>query len=695
MRKNKLFQALLVSGVLVLTAGVVSCNGSNADQHETAKPTAITIAAQGNATTLEAGKTLKLTATVTPEGADASVTWSSSDEKIATVAQDGTVTGVKEGLVIIKATSKIETTVSKEIALTITPEVMPDPQSIAITAEGGASEIEVGKKLQLAAKVSPEKAEQGVTWRSNDTEKATVSAGGLVNALKEGEVEITAISKKVATVVGKIKLTIVKGEAQLTQEWDKIEFSNHKQYLGAEKDSPIKVKGVVTKVLPTYTDKQNNTVYNYYIQNGNEGFTVKGQLVSVAQVEVGKVYEIGGFKKWSSGCNSIGGVEYVKAIEEKITASTIDISETKDLSYAGQIDNMGSLVSLNGAVVDQAIPDVTNTKGYSIKLRKDETKIDVRVGYTNMTEEDFKAIGEKVKSYLPGQVVSVKGIMTSFGYGKPGSQIEIFKAEDINAAELDNQGKVDLAVTTIALPHTVDTDVKKVELPTSIETIKDTTLTWTSSNDAIINPTTGAVTTPEKDTDVTLTLKATAGDKTATTTFLVTVLSTGVNYTETTRLDFEDALPGNKYGCSASKSGYKDGNVTLGGNEWALNNVLIGQAEDDRREGSWSARMQTSGDDNSITLVNAVKFDTVEFLLGTYGKNALGSKIEISYAVGTGEFVKLDRIYVVNNYNLIKVRAALPVEKGADVRVRISAVKGFGQRVNVDNIRLLTTNEAN
>ena len=691
MRKNKLFQALLVSGVLVLTAGVVSCNGSNNDQHETVKPGAITIEAQGNATTLEAGKTLKLTATVTPEGADASVTWSSSDNKIATVAEDGTVTGVKEGLVIIKATSKTEATVSKEIALTITPEVLPDPESITITAEGGVSEVEVGQKLQLSAKVSPEKAEQGVTWISNDTEKATVSAGGLVNALKAGEVEITAVSKKVATVVGKIKLGIVAGETPLTQDWDKIEFSNHQAFLGAEKETPVKVKGVVTKVLPVYTNKQNNNVYNYYIQSGDEGFTIREQLISVAQVEVGKVYEIGGFKKYASGCNSISNVEYVKEIEEKITANTIDISEATDLSYAGQIANMGAQITLNGAVVDQAIPDVTNTKGYNIKLRKGESKIDVRVGYTNMSAEDFAAIGEKVKNYLPGQVVSVTGIMTSFGYGKPGSQIEIYKDTDIDAAELDNQGKVDLAVTTIALPHTVDTDVKTIELPTSIDTIANTTLAWTSNKENIINATTGAITTPSVDTDVTLTLKATAGDKTATKDFIVTVLAADTIYEEAGKLDFEDALPGNKYGCSDSKSGYKNGNVTLGGHEWALNNALIGGAEDDRREGTWSARMQTSGDDNSITLNDAVKFDTVEFLLGTYGKNALGSKIQISYAVGTGDFVTLDRVYEVNNYNLIKVRATLPVEKGAEVRVRISAVKGFGQRVNVDNIRLLTT----
>lgn len=53
-----------------------------------------------------AGNTYKLTATVTPEDAtEKTVTWKSGDESIATVEQDGLVTAVGEGEVMISATA--------------------------------------------------------------------------------------------------------------------------------------------------------------------------------------------------------------------------------------------------------------------------------------------------------------------------------------------------------------------------------------------------------------------------------------------------------------------------------------------------------------------------------------------------------------------------------------------------------------
>ena len=55
---------------------------------------------------LKAGKTKQLTATVTPDNAtNKTVAWSSSDESVATVSEDGTVTAVAEGTATITATA--------------------------------------------------------------------------------------------------------------------------------------------------------------------------------------------------------------------------------------------------------------------------------------------------------------------------------------------------------------------------------------------------------------------------------------------------------------------------------------------------------------------------------------------------------------------------------------------------------------
>ena len=58
-----------------------------------------------SALTLVSGGSTALTATVSPSNADQTVTWTSSDEAVATVAQDGTVTAVAAGEAIITASA--------------------------------------------------------------------------------------------------------------------------------------------------------------------------------------------------------------------------------------------------------------------------------------------------------------------------------------------------------------------------------------------------------------------------------------------------------------------------------------------------------------------------------------------------------------------------------------------------------------
>lgn len=66
---------------------------------------------------IEEGGTLKLSATVTPADTDDKILWSSLNEEVATVDQNGLVTAIKEGTATIKATAgKNEATI--EIAVT-------------------------------------------------------------------------------------------------------------------------------------------------------------------------------------------------------------------------------------------------------------------------------------------------------------------------------------------------------------------------------------------------------------------------------------------------------------------------------------------------------------------------------------------------------------------------------------------------
>ncbi|HJB26590.1 MAG TPA: Ig-like domain-containing protein [Firmicutes bacterium] len=67
---------------------------------------------------MEVGETLQLTATVSPDNADdKTVTWSSSDDSIATVDQNGLVTAKAEGKVVITATNSAGQTATCNITV--------------------------------------------------------------------------------------------------------------------------------------------------------------------------------------------------------------------------------------------------------------------------------------------------------------------------------------------------------------------------------------------------------------------------------------------------------------------------------------------------------------------------------------------------------------------------------------------------
>lgn len=72
---------------------------------------------------LEVGATAKLTAQGTPSGVDFEIVWSSSNSEIASVSDDGTVTGLKAGSVVITATVKgTQIKATREIDIIAAPE---------------------------------------------------------------------------------------------------------------------------------------------------------------------------------------------------------------------------------------------------------------------------------------------------------------------------------------------------------------------------------------------------------------------------------------------------------------------------------------------------------------------------------------------------------------------------------------------
>ena len=136
-----------------------------------------------NGETLMQGQTLALTATVEPDNAsDKTVTWTSSNNEIATVSQTGIVTQVGAGQVVITATSNFDQTKSDHTdPITVVNE--PEPGTVVVWAEGHITSLNIGASpvtIQMYSEVLPSGANQNVTWTAIPESIASIDENGLL-----------------------------------------------------------------------------------------------------------------------------------------------------------------------------------------------------------------------------------------------------------------------------------------------------------------------------------------------------------------------------------------------------------------------------------------------------------------------------------------------------------------------------------
>ncbi len=155
-------------------------------QPQTVSVTGITLSKTSS--TITVGESVSLSATVVPSNAsNKNVTWSSNNTGVATVSA-GKVTGIKAGTAVITAK-----TADGGFAASCTVTVNNKTVSVTgITLSKTSSSITVGESVSLSATVVPSNASnKNVTWSSNNTGVATVSAGK-VTGIKAGTAIITA-----------------------------------------------------------------------------------------------------------------------------------------------------------------------------------------------------------------------------------------------------------------------------------------------------------------------------------------------------------------------------------------------------------------------------------------------------------------------------------------------------------------------
>jgi uncharacterized protein YjdB len=175
-----------VKGVKAGTA-TITCTSTSTGAKATCKVTVGYVKLDQTEATLQKGKTLTLTPTVYPSSlTDKSVTWESSNTKIATVTTAGKVKGVKVGTATITCTSN-----ATGLKATCTVNVVNG----FVTLNKTEAYVQKGKTLTLKATITPETLEdKSVTWESSNTKIATVTSAGKVKGVKYGSATITCTS---------------------------------------------------------------------------------------------------------------------------------------------------------------------------------------------------------------------------------------------------------------------------------------------------------------------------------------------------------------------------------------------------------------------------------------------------------------------------------------------------------------------
>ena len=155
--------------------------------------------------TMEYGTKEQLTATVAPDDADnTTVTWTSDNEDVATVDENGLVTAVSVGEANITATAVDGSGVTATCKVTVTPKLVT-----SVTLNKNELTIEKSFTAQLAATVAPDDADDlGLIWTSDNEEVATVDENGLVTAVSVGEANITATAVDGSGVTATCKVTV-------------------------------------------------------------------------------------------------------------------------------------------------------------------------------------------------------------------------------------------------------------------------------------------------------------------------------------------------------------------------------------------------------------------------------------------------------------------------------------------------------
>ncbi len=475
------------------------------------------------------GGHLTLTPKIIPEYAsDNTVTWDSSNEAIATVDENGKVTGVKTGKVIITCKTKDgDFTASCEVTVVI------GVNGVTLNKKGLG--LQSGETAELKANVSPESAtNKAVTWKSSNTNVATVDSAGIVTAKNGGSCIIT-----VTTVDGEYTATCT---VSVNQEVSGVEIINPpaRLYVG-------QVYNMTAQVIPETATNQGLSWYTNdssilrvstagqvtAIKAGTAEVWVKtlsGNFVSSAVITVDNKTQVTGVKLDTPQISLLKNEEYLVLAEIlPSNASVKDVKWNSSNLNVASVDKDGLIraTGVGNAVITATTVDgghraqckvtviqpVTGVKLSATDIKLAEGRTTTLTGTvlpTNASNKNLMWFSSDSKIATVDQNGVVKGLESGV------TEITVTSVDGGYSASC--KVKVYVAVTGVVINAT-SVSVPRGEKRTVSATVQpanaeNTDLIWTSSNETIATVSGSGVITGRTKGTATITVRTEDGNKT-------------------------------------------------------------------------------------------------------------------------------------------------------------------------------------
>ncbi len=176
---------------------------------------------------------LQMVAVITPNNAtNQTLTWTVDNPSIATISATGRLQAVNNGTILVTATAQDGTGISGSAVITVSNQSNVLVNLVQVFSPSGSTTIAAAAgQLQLEAYILPNNASnQNVTWAVNDPNLATVDATGMVTAINNGVVTITATAQDGSGASGSLNIQITNQSVSVTNIGGEDDYSTAKVY---------------------------------------------------------------------------------------------------------------------------------------------------------------------------------------------------------------------------------------------------------------------------------------------------------------------------------------------------------------------------------------------------------------------------------------------------------------------------------